>query len=71
MGWLLADIGTTLVVALTYWAVAVLRDTARSLAGVGRRARTRDSTAPARGLRALRPQHFEGVDPDCARRAAP
>ncbi|HTC71663.1 MAG TPA: hypothetical protein VK655_02155 [Solirubrobacteraceae bacterium] len=41
MGWLLADIATTLVVALGYWTIAVLRDAARALGVAGRRARSR------------------------------
>jgi hypothetical protein len=43
MGWLLADIATTLVVALAYWTLAVLRDAARSLAVAGRRVRSRSA----------------------------
>jgi hypothetical protein len=79
MGWLLADIGTTLVVALTYWTVAVLRDAARSLAGAGRRIRTGGAlgtrgigqTRGILGMQAIQPQPFEAVEPDCARHAAP
>jgi hypothetical protein len=79
MGWLLADIATTLIVALAYWTVAVLRDAARSLAGVGRRVRTRE--APGRGgigqtrrvlaMQTIQRQPFEAVEPECARHTAP
>jgi hypothetical protein len=41
MGWVMADIGTTLVVAFTYWTIAVLRDAGRALVVAGRRARSR------------------------------
>jgi hypothetical protein len=79
MGWLLADIGTTVVVALAYWTVAVLRDAARSLALAGRRARTRGATrlravrhAPgAAVVRALVAEDFVAAEPHCARPQAP
>jgi len=41
MGFLLADIGTTLVVVLLYWMAAVLRDALRSLTLLARRVRSR------------------------------
>jgi hypothetical protein len=49
MGWLMADIATTLVVALAYWTVGVLRDAARSLGVAGRRVRGR-GVLQVRGL---------------------
>ena len=42
MGFLLADIGTTLVVVFLYWMAAVLRDATRSLALFAHRVRPRE-----------------------------
>ena len=58
MGFLLADIATTLVVVLLYWMAAVLREALRSLTLFARRVRTRglaQQTCAAAPGRARRP----------------
>jgi hypothetical protein len=74
MGWLMADIATTLVVALVYWTVAVLRDAARSLALAGRRVRSR-GVLQVRGMlhppAARAPERFAAAQTHCAQPPAP
>jgi hypothetical protein len=73
MGWLLADIATTLIVALAYWTLAVLRDAVRSLASAGRRVRSGGAVQvrgmlPTPGIAAAR---FAAAEPQCLPPAAP
>jgi hypothetical protein len=69
----MADIGTTVVVALAYWAVAVLRDAVRSLALTGRRVRSRGAlrmrgTPHTPGIAA---QRFAAAEAHCVNPPAP
>jgi hypothetical protein len=83
MGWLLADISTTLVVAFAYWTIAVLRDAARALARhrvrrrVTRHVPSRaantlatNTLATKRDRVALSTQSFATADPHCVRSSA-
>jgi hypothetical protein len=73
MGWLMADIATTLIVALVYWTVAVLRDGARSLAAAGRRVRS-GGALQVRGMLdppGIAPEQLATVQSHCAQPPAP
>jgi hypothetical protein len=73
MGWLLADIGTTLAVAFAYWLVAVLRDAVRSLALTGRRMRSHGALQ-VRGMLhtpGIAPQGFPTAEPHCVNPPGP
>jgi hypothetical protein len=73
MGWLLADVGTTVVVALAYWALAVLRNAMRSLALTGNRARSRGALRAGGMLHTagIAPQRFAAADPHYVNPQAP